>query len=92
MLVSDFSYFLLICCHGNGDHFFCKKISKKSTKIVLSFVLFKLNASWIKLLVAKRHLYISINNHNFRCGKRKNEFDINFVTKMCLKSGWGNQI
>ena len=32
---------------------------------------------------------MGINNHICRCGKRINEFDIYFVTIMCLKSGWG---
>ena len=71
--------------------FFRKKIGKNQRKLVFFFV-FMLNVSWITLLVDQRHLYMGINNHICRCGERKNEFDMYFVTIMYLKSGWGNQI
>ena len=70
---------------------FCKKIGKKSTKIGVFFC-FYVKCILDTLLVAQSHLYMGINDHICRCGKRKNEFDMYFVTIMCLKSGWGNQI
>ena len=71
--------------------FFRKKNRQKINENWCFFV-FMLNVSWITLLVAQRHLSKGKNNHICRCGKQKNEFDMYFVTIMCLKSGWGNQI
>ena len=87
MLIYDF--FLFVCpLPWKPPSIFWRENRQK----INDFFLFKLNVSWIKLLVAQMHLYMSINNHKCRCGKRKNEFDIYFVSIMCIKSGWGNQI
>ena len=67
--------------------FLARKSAKNQLKLECFFVV-KLNISWIKLLVAHMHFYMGINNHICQCGKRKNEFDIYFITIMFHKSGW----